>query len=205
MDDKKFKARVLMKYRFILLVFVVSFVVGCKLVPTKHPDDVCIVFKEKASDDWYEYAKASADKWGVPIDVQMAIMYQESHFVADARAPRIWLLGFIPWFRESSSYGYAQVTDGTWDTYLNDAGSWWSDRDDFSDAIDFIGWYGNKSYLKLGVPKWDAKNQYLAYHEGLGGYRSKHYLKNTSLKKLAEKVERRAKVFKQQLSNCKMN
>lgn len=194
-----------MKYRFIFFVFFVSFLVGCTVAPPKHPDDLCAVFKEKSSDDWYEDAKESEDKWGVPINVQMAIMHQESHFVADARAPRIWFLGFIPWFRESSSYGYAQATDGTWDTYLKDAGSWWSDRDDFSDAIDFIGWYGNKSYLKLGVPKWDAKNQYLAYHEGLGGYRSKHYLKNTSLKKLAEKVERRAKVFKQQLSNCKMN
>ena len=178
---------------------------GCTVAPPKHPDDLCAVFKEKSSDDWYEDAKESEDKWGVPINVQMAIMHQESHFVADARAPRIWFLGFIPWFRESSSYGYAQATDGTWDTYLKDAGSWWSDRDDFSDAIDFIGWYANRSYIRLGIAKSDAKYQYVAYHEGVWGYRSKHYLKNAPLKKVAEKVERRAKVFKQQLSNCKMN
>ncbi len=194
-----------MKYRFIFFVFFVSFLVGCTVAPPKHPDDLCAVFKEKSSDDWYEDAKESEDKWGVPINVQMAIMHQESHFVADARAPRIWFLGFIPWFREISSYGYAQATDGTWDTYLKDAGSWWSDRDDFSDAIDFIGWYANRSYIRLGIAKSDAKYQYVSYHEGVWGYRSKHYLKNTSLKKLAAKVERRAKVFKQQLSNCKMN
>ena len=187
----------------ILLVFLAAFLVECSVAPPKHPDDLCAVFKEKDSDDWYKEAKESADKWGVPIDVQMAIMHQESHFVADARAPRIWFLGFIPWFRESSAYGYAQATDGTWDTYLNDAGSWWSVRDDFSDAIDFIGWYGNKSYSKLGIPKADAKRQYLAYHEGLVGYRNKSFSRNTSLKNLAEKVDRRAKLFKRQLSSCK--
>ncbi len=194
-----------MKYQFILLIFFNAFLVGCTVAPPKHPDDLCAVFKEKESNDWYEDAKESADKWGVPINVQMAIMHQESRFVADARAPRIWFLGFIPWFRESSSYGYAQATDGTWDTYLKDVGSWWSDRDDFADAIDFIGWYANRSYIRLGIAKWDAKYQYVAYHEGVWGYRSKRYLKNAPLNKVAEKVERRAKVFKQQLSSCKMN
>ncbi len=194
-----------MKYQSSFLILSILLLVGCAVAPPRHPDDLCAVFKEKDSDDWYDDAKGSADKWGVPIDVQMAIMHQESHFVADARAPRIWLLGFIPWFRESSSYGYAQATDGTWDTYLNDAGSWWSDRDDFSDAIDFIGWYGNRSYLKLGISKADAKNQYLAYHEGIGGYRNKTYLRNSPLKRLADKVERRAQIFKQQLLSCKMN
>ena len=192
-----------MNFKPILLVFLAAFLVECSVAPPKHPDDLCAVFKEKDSDDWYKEAKESADKWGVPIDVQMAIMHQESHFSADARAPRIWLLGFIPWFRESSAYGYAQATDDTWDTYLNDAGSWWSDRDDFSDAIDFIGWYGHKSYSKLGIPKADAKHQYLAYHEGLMGYRNKSFSKNNSLKNLAEKVDRRAKLFKRQLSSCK--
>lgn len=194
-----------MKFKILYLLLSLAFLVGCTTMPPKHPDNLCAVFKEKDSDDWYEDAKDSADKWGVPIDVQMAIMHQESRFVADARAPRIWLLGFIPWFRESSSYGYAQATDGTWDVYLDDAGSWWSDRDDFSDAIDFIGWYGNAAHNKLGIPNWDAKNLYLAYHEGLGGYRSRTYLKNAQLKKVADKVELRSKIFKSQLSTCKMN
>ena len=69
-------------------------------------------------------AKQSYEKWGVPIPVQMAIMHQESHFVADAQPPRTWLLGIIPWFRPSSAYGYAQAIDETWDDYLDKAGSW---------------------------------------------------------------------------------
>jgi hypothetical protein len=39
--------------------------------------------------------------------VQMAIMKQESAFVADARPPRDWFLGFIPLGRPSSAYGLA--------------------------------------------------------------------------------------------------
>jgi hypothetical protein len=135
----------------------------------------------------------------------MAIMHQESHFVADALPPRTWLLGIIPWFRPSSAYGYAQALDGTWDVYLDKAGSWGADRDDFADAADFIGWYSNLSNSKLGIAKGDAKNLYLAYHEGHGGYRHKSYLKKAWLKRTADKVAYRARLFQRQLNACKMN
>jgi hypothetical protein len=51
-------------------------------------------------------------------------MHQESRFVADAKPPRPWLFGIIPWFRNSSAYGYPQAQDSTWDWYLREAGSW---------------------------------------------------------------------------------
>jgi len=190
-----------MKKPFILL-FLFS-LAACTSVPPKSSDNICATFREK--EDWYVDAKKSYEKWGVPISVQMAIMHQESHFVADAQPPRTSLLGIIPWFRPTSAYGYAQAIDETWDDYLDKAGSWGADRDEFADATDFIGWYGNISHSRLGISKGDAKNLYLAYHEGHGGYQRKSYLQKLWLNRVAEKVAYRARLFQSQLEACNMN
>lgn len=121
--------------------------------------------------------------------------------MADAQPPRPWLLGLIPLPRASSAYGYAQAKDETWDGYQAKAGS--ADRDDFADATDFIGWYCNISYTRLGISKLDAKNLYLAYHEGHRGYQRKSYLQKAGLVQIADKVARRAKLFQNQLDECK--
>ncbi|MDD1625497.1 MAG: hypothetical protein LUO94_12135 [Methylococcaceae bacterium] len=184
----------------LLTLFFVFSLAACTAVPPKNSDNICATFREK--EDWYEDAKESYEKWGVPIPVQMAIMHQESHFVADAQPPRTWLLGFIPWFRSSSAYGYAQAKDETWDDYLDKAGSWSADRDEFADAADFIGWYSNISHSRLGISKGDANNLYLAYHEGHGGYQHKSFLKKPWLQQVAIKVAKRATLFQRQLSIC---
>jgi len=184
----------------LLTLFFVFSLAACTAVPPKNSDNICATFREK--EDWYEDAKESYEKWGVPIPVQMAIMHQESHFVADAQPPRTWLLGFIPWFRSSSAYGYAQAKDETWDDYLDKAGSWSADRDEFADAADFIGWYSNISHSILGISKDDANNLYLAYHEGHGGYQHKSFLKKPWLQQVAIKVAKRATLFQRQLSTC---
>ncbi len=187
----------------ILIVLLVSLLSACTAMPPHNIDNLCATFKEK--DDWYEETQHSYQKWGVPIPVQMAIMHQESHFIADARPDRIWLLGFIPWFRPSSAYGYAQALDATWQDYLDRTGSWTADRDDFGDASDFIGWYCAVSHNQLGIAKEDAKNLYLAYHEGNKGYKHKTYLNKLGLTRTAEKVGNRARLFKGQLEGCKIN
>ncbi|MGZ5053036.1 MAG: transglycosylase SLT domain-containing protein [Methylobacter sp.] len=183
-----------------LILLFLCLLAACTVAPPKNGDNICATFREK--EDWYDDAKNSYQKWGVPIHVQMAIMHQESHFVADAEPPRPWLLGFIPLPRESSAYGYAQAKDETWDHYLDKAGSWSADRDDFADAMDFIGWYCHVSHIKLGISKLDAKNLYLAYHEGHGGYQRKTYLKKAGLVQIANKVANRAKLFQSQLGEC---
>jgi hypothetical protein len=186
--------------RFILLAAMLS-LVACASSPPRNLNDGCAIFREK--DDWYEHANDSFKKWGVPVHVQLAIMHQESRFVSDALAPDDTLLGFIPWGQVSTAYGFAQVLDATWDWYIDSTGSWGADRNDFEDATDFIGWYGNISYNKLGISKWDAYNQYLAYHEGHGGWKRKTYNRKKWLPKVARKVERRAAMYRKQLARCK--
>ncbi|EAU53882.1 transglycosylase SLT domain-containing protein [Mariprofundus ferrooxydans] len=183
---------------FLLLALMVS---ACASGPPKHLNDGCAIFREK--DDWYEYANDSFKRWGVPVHVQLAIIHQESRFRSKAKAPEDTLLGFIPWGRVSSAYGYAQVLDSTWETYKRATGNSGADRDDFEDITDFIGWYGNTSYRRLGISKWDAYNQYLAYHEGQGGWKRKTYKRKPWLIKVARKVERRAAMYRAQLARCK--
>ncbi len=109
----------------------------------------------------------------------------------------------IPWFRSSSAYGYAQVKDDTWDWYIQKTGNSGADRDDFDDAVDFVAWYTNQSHKILGISKWDTYNQYLAYHEGQGGYRKGSYRNKKWLLRYAKKVEQTAKSYAVQLSSCR--
>jgi hypothetical protein len=174
---------------------------GCSTTPPRNTADACDIFTEK--DDWYEASQDSFDKWGVPVHVQLAIIHQESRFKHNAKPPRQKLFWFIPWFRKSSAYGYAQVQDSTWEWYKRDTGNGWADRDDYEDAVDFIGWYGSISHRKLGISKWDAYRQYLAYHEGHGGYKRASYRNKSWLMKVARKVENNAKRYRSQIATCK--
>ena len=100
----------------------------------------------------------------------------------------------------SASLG--EVKDETWNWYRKSSGNSWADRDDFDDAVDFIGWYGDVTHRKLGISKWDAYNQYLAYHEGHGGFKRKTYLRKPWLIKVARKVAGRARSYHAQLKKC---
>lgn len=141
-------------------------------------------------------------RWGVPVTVQMATMYRESKFVGDARTPRKYRLGFIPAGRMSSAYGYAQAIDGTWDWYRDDTGNRRARRDNFADASDFIGWYMDISNRRNGIAMRDAYRQYLAYHEGHGGYARGTYNKKRFLLRAAEEVRQMEARYRAQLAAC---
>lgn len=184
-----------------LLLFVAfTFLLACSSMPPKNIANSCDIFREK--DDWYDDAKASFERWGVPIHVQMAIIHQESSFKHNAETEMEYFLWIIPIGRKSTAYGYAQVKDSTWDWYIKSTHNWGADRDDFADAVDFIGWYGTKSYDTLKISRWDAKNQYLAYHEGHTGFKRKTYNRKPWLMKVAYKVERNANRYRAQLATC---
>lgn len=182
------------------LLAMLSLTSGCATSPPRDIDDACEIFEEK--DGWYDSTKDAYEKWGVPVHVQLAIIHQESRFRHDAKPPRQKLLGVIPWTRPSSAYGYPQSKDSTWDWYKDKTGNRWADRDDFDDAADFVGWYGNTSHRMLGISKWDAYNQYLAYHEGQGGFKRKTYRKKKWLIKTAHRVQGNARRYSTQLSRC---
>ena len=173
---------------------------SCTTSPPKNPENLCEIFREHK--DWYFAAKDAKERWGVPIHVPMSMMYQESSFKADALPPRDYLLGFIPWGRVSTAYGYSQAKTMTWDDYIRESDNSGADRDDFDHAIDFMGWFIYKTHKINKVSKWDAYSQYLNYHEGWGGFKRKTYNKKAWLVKVARKVDSRAKRYAGQLKKC---
>lgn len=166
----------------------------------KSINDVCSIFEENPN--WYRAAKKSIVARGGNLHVPMAIIYQESSFKRNARPPKSKILGFIPGKRASNAYGYAQALKGTWAEYQNDSGNRGADRDDFSDAFDFVLWYMDKSYARNGVSKWDAYSHYLNYHEGQGGFARGSYKSKPWLIKTAKTVDARANRYAGQLLKC---
>lgn len=174
---------------------------GCAGMPPKHQDNLCRVLSQHP--EWYDYAMAAEERWGVPAQILFAFIKFESGYRAEAAPPRDWFLGIIPLPRDSSAFGYAQAKDATWNQYLEetDAG-WFTNRDDMEDALDFVGWYNHKSHELLGISVWDPKHLYLAYHEGWSGYRSGAWRNDADLKALAGRVDRLARRYGAQLNRC---
>lgn len=186
--------------RVLCVALLLLSVTACTTSPPRNPGDVCAIFREKGG--WYGDAKDASKKWSSPIPIMMAIMHQESRFVANAKPPKKYWLGFIPAGRMSDAYGYPQAKDGTWDWYIDKSGNWGADRDDFADAIDFIAWYNNTSGKINGISNTDAYSLYMAYHEGHGGFKKRSFDNKPWLKRVAAKVSARAATYGGQLNRC---
>ena len=162
----------------------------------KHIDNLCHIFNEKPH--WVEPAQTSYDKWGIPVELMMAIVRHESSFRGDARpldrnGKRI-----------SSAYGYSQAIDGTWNIYQRENKKNLAKRTNFADAIDFVGWYGSKS-LKGGeeVSPYDVNALYVFYHDGWGALPEdgSRELKSAVLD-VAAKVYKKTLIYHRQLKTC---
>ena len=189
--------------RCAVLILALFALTGCTTSQPKDVTNICSMFEEKGG--WYDDAADARDEWGSPIPVMMAIMHQESKFQAKAKPPRKKIFGFIPGPRPSDSYGYSQALGSTWKAYKKSAGRYGADRDDFGDAIDFIGWYNHQSYKRSGIAKTDTYHLYLAYHEGHGGYNRGSYRNKQWLIDVARKVNRRANSYQSQLNGCEQS
>ena len=180
-------------YLFILVILIS----GCSSVP-KNTSNSCLIFDERYL--WYKHAKKSEKKWGTPVYLQLAIIKMESDFDWLAKPPRQKIFKVIPYKRPSSSFGYSQAVNGTWEQYKKETGNKLAVRTRFKDSVDFIGWYTSKTESILKISKKDAFRQYVAYHEGWGGF--KNYKDNKKIINLAKKVEKQSNIYKKQLSKC---
>ena len=185
--------------KYLLVLFL--FITGCVNDRSFNTSNICDIFKTNPK--WKSYTEDTKDKWGVPVSLQLSFIQQESSFQRTARPPRKKVLGIIPGLRASSAYGYSQALDGTWNEYKQATGNSKADRKSFKDASDFIGWYIDGSYRLLKISKNDVYNQYLAYHEGRGGFQKKSFNKKNWLLQVAQKVENQAKEYSKQIKKCK--
>jgi hypothetical protein len=174
---------------------------GCASAPSRI-SNACAIFEQRDGlfNNWKRQASAAEREYGVPVSILMATIYVESSFRHNARPPRKWFLGFIPGKRASSAYGYAQALDGTWEGYKRSTGRWAARRDNFGDAIRFVGWYHHQSHVKNGIARNDAYNLYLAYYSGHTGYNRGSF--SGGLRQTAQKSAGIAARYASQLKGC---
>ena len=190
-----------MKKLIVLGIAILMVLSGCFSTPAREVTNICTLLDEKVS--WYQAAKKSEEKWGAPMHLQLAIINQESRFASNAKPPRNKIFGIIPGGRPTTSFGFTQAKKATWDWYQLKTGNKSAKRDNFADAVDFVGWYINQSLLRSKISKTNAYRQYLAYHEGHGGYNNKTYEDKAWLIDVAKSVEKKSNTYKSQLSQCR--
>ncbi len=187
--------------RAMLMLLILASCGGGHQPPPRNLNDACSIANQRPK--YVKAFKSVEKRWGVPAHVQMATIYQESRFRGDARTPYRYVLGVIPMGRQSSAYGFSQALDGTWDEYKKDTGRRGAKRDRIGDATDFMGWYMNESRERNGIALTDARNQYLAYHEGHTGYARGSYRKKSWLMRVAGEVDARSQLYQAQLASCR--
>ena len=137
-------------FRCGLLIVNALQLVGCAAVPEppRQTDSACAILAEKPY--WDRAMRTVKRRWGVPVEVQLAIIRNESSFRHDTQ-PRSPSGGYA-----SSAYGYPQAIGGTWQWYRDETGQYRAKQTDFADAADFIGWYTNRSRRVLAISQGNA-------------------------------------------------
>lgn len=191
-----------MKHITLLLVLlIVSACSGGKYSQPRNLDNACSMKRQHPG--MFKHLDKASKKWNVPGPVFLAMIHQESKFIHNARPPHRYFLGIIPSGRQSSALGYSQALDGTWKEYKRETGRSGAKRTSFKHSLDFMGWYMTKTQKRNGIPKFDAYNQYLAYHEGHTGFARRSYTRKRWLPPVARKVQSRAVMYDIQLASCR--
>ena len=184
-----------------LLYFIIFFLIAsCSSVP-KYPQNACKIFGENYL--WYKSVKKSSETYGAPIHIILSFVNKESGFNRWAKPKRKKLFKIVPYKRPSSSFGYSQAINKTWELYKQETDNPLALRARFKDSVMFIGWYVNKTHKINKIPLNDPYRQYLNYYLGWGSYAKKKYKTDKNSIIFAKKVEKQSKIYKNQLYECK--
>jgi len=191
----------ILKNKFTFL-FILIFLTSCSSIP-KYPENACKIFGQNYL--WYKSAKKSSETYGAPISMILAFVNKESSFNRWAKPKRTKLFKIIPYKRPSSSFGYSQAVNKTWELYKKETNSPLALRNRFKDSAMFIGWYIKKTNQINNISLNDAYNQYLNYYLGWGNYSKKVYKTDKKSIIFAKKVSQQSKIYKRQLKECEKN
>ena len=180
-----------------LLVFL--FLVSCSSVP-KYPQNACKIFGEKYL--WYKSVKKSSERYAAPKHIILAFVNKESGFNRWAKPKRTRLFKIVPYKRPSSSFGYSQAVNKTWELYKTETNNPLALRTRFKDSVMFIGWYMQKTKKINKIPLNDSYRQYLNYYLGWGNYANKVYKTDKKAVIFAKNVQKQSKIYKNQLLEC---
>ena len=183
-------------------ILILCFISSCSFGNFRKPidyDNACSILAGKRH--YYRAFKNTNRKWESPYMFKWQLYIMKVVFKIEQNTNEVFL-GIIPLGRESSAFGYAQALDGTWTDYKKATGRSIARRSSIRDSADFMGWYMTKTRKLTGVSLSDAKNQYLAYHEGQVGYLKGSYKRKQWLINKANNVGNRSSKYKRQLSTC---
>lgn len=156
------------------IVLLTLFVTSCATNKPLPITDGCLLLKSKQGifSSWKSSLQSAEKKYQIPSSIILAIIYTESKFKADARPAHKKLFGFLPLFSHlSTAYGYSQALEGTWAEYQRATNNPYAMRSNFSDAVDFIGWFlRNKSVNQNHIAPNDPFHLYLSYYYGSTQY-----------------------------------
>ena len=171
-----------------LICFIIFFfVVSCGSVP-KYPGNACKIFGERYL--WYKHTKKSSQTYGAPVHIILAFVNKESGFNRWAKPKRTKLFKVVPYKRPSSSLGYSQADQKTWELYKTETDNPLALRTRFKDSVMFIGWYIKKTNKINKIPLNDSYRQYLNYYLGWGNYAKKVYKTDKKSIIFAKSVEK---------------
>lgn len=170
---------------------------------TAEINDACLLLRTRPH--WRAALARTYQRYGVPAHLVLAFIQRESGFNAEARPAKKQLPG-LPAFHPSDAYGYAQAKRETWEWYQQKTGHHHAQRNRFADAADFIGWYVQTNQARSKLSKWDIEQQYLAYHEGMGGYEAGSYRSKPWLMEVArETADQGRRYHSQMMRGCKVH
>ena len=195
--QKKILNNIKIKFLYFLIFFLLA---SCNSIP-KNAQNACSIFSERYL--WYKYVKNSSEKYGVPVHIILAFVNKESGFNRYARPERTKLFKIIPYKRPSSSLGYSQAVNKTWELYKKETNDLLALRTRFKDSVMFIGWYINKTYKVNKIPLNDPYRQYLNYYLGWGNYAKKAYKTDKKAIIFAKSVKTQSNIYRKQLKSCK--
>lgn len=176
---------------------------ACSPEKVTRTDDVCDIYNKNY--DWYRSAIRAQNKYNINASTIMSVMAQESNFKHNARPQKRYAFYVLPWGYETTAQGYAQVINGAWDDYKKANSKWFPSRNNFNDASDFIGWYLKKASRELNINKNDNYHLYLAYHQGIKGYRRHEEKHNKQLDLIAKRVNQQALRYDKEFKHCQTN
>jgi hypothetical protein len=183
----------------VVLLLLASCGGGGRFSAPSNLENACSIVRERPN--YLSAMRATERKWGVPVPVQMATIHAESRFIGNAQTPFRYALGVIPMGVNPRPMATARRWTGLGTNTSPRPATAAPRRDDIRDATDFMGWYMTKTEQRNNIPKWDARNQYLAYHEGHTGFARAATTQKAWLLRVADGVADRAVRYDAQLAH----
>lgn len=131
--------------------------------------------------DWLDAAVTTESRWGLPLHIALAELN-------------------VPIGTEASEYINPASSD--WEEYRLATENWKGGFSEIETALDFLGWHAQMASQRNSLSMEQAGKLYIAARIGHGGLYRMEYNPDLPLVRQAEKVDRRANQYRNDLKYC---